>query len=60
MVADAVGGVWEKVEDEVAAAGEARSALKENPNEVGSTGACGAVAEVDCAKRALVMLSRLT
>ena len=50
VAADAAGGVWEKAEDEVAAAGGARWALKENPNEVGSAGACGAVAGVDCAK----------
>ena len=49
VAADAAGGVWEKAKDEVAAAGEARWALKENPNEVGSAGACGAVAGVDCA-----------
>ena len=46
----AAGGVWEKAEDKVAAAGGARWVLKENPNEVGSVGACGAVAGVDCAK----------
>ena len=50
VAADAGGGVWEKAEDEVAAAGGARWALKENPNEVGSAGACGAVAGVDFAK----------
>ena len=46
----AAGGVWEKAEDEVAAAGGALRALKENPNKVGSAVACGAVAGVDCAK----------
>ena len=46
----AAGGVWEKAEDEVAGADGARWALKENLNEVGSAGACGAVAGVDCAK----------
>ena len=50
VAADAAGGVWEKAEDEVAAAGGARRALKENSNEVGPAGACGAVARVDCAK----------
>ena len=51
VAADAAGGVWEKAEDEeVAAAGGARWALKENPNEVVSAGACGTVAGVDCAK----------
>ena len=47
VAADAVGGVWEKAEDKVAAAGGVRWALKEKPNEVGSLGACGAVAGVD-------------
>ena len=50
VAVDAAGGVWEKAEDEVAAAGGARWALEENPNEVGSAGACGAIAGVDCAK----------
>ena len=50
VAADAIGGVREKEEEEVAADGGARWALKENPNEVGSAGACGAVAGVDCAK----------
>ena len=50
VAADAAGGVWEKAEDEVASADGARWALKENPNKVGSAGACGAVAGVDCAK----------
>ena len=50
VAADAAGGVWEKAGDEVAAAGGARWALKVNPNEVGSAGACGAVARVACAK----------
>ena len=60
VAADATGGVWKKTEDEVVAAGEARWTLKENPNEVGSAGACGAVTGVDCAKRALPMLGRFT
>ena len=48
VVVDAAGGVWEKADDEVAAAGGARWALKENQNEVDSAEACGAVAGVDC------------
>ena len=50
VAADAAKGVWEKAEDEVAAAGGARWALKENPNEVVLAEACGAVAGVGCAK----------
>ena len=47
VAADAAGDVWEKVENEVDAAGGARWALKESPNKVGSARACGAVAGVD-------------
>ena len=50
VAADAAAGVWEKAEGKVAAAGGARWALKENPNEVGSAGTCGTVGRVDCAK----------
>ena len=48
VAAGAVEGVWEKTEHEVAADGGTRWAQKENPNDVGSAGACGTVAGVDC------------
>ena len=47
--ADAVGGFWEGADDEAALAKEAPRALKENPYEVGSVGACGATEE-DCVR----------
>ena len=50
LAPDAVGRVWEKAEDDVPAIGISRFALKVNPNKVGSAGADGAVAGVDCAK----------
>ena len=49
MAADAAGGVWEGADDEAASAKEAPRALKENPYEVGSVGACGATGD-DCAR----------
>ena len=49
VAANAVGGVWEGADYKAASAKVARRAQKENPNDVGSVGACGATGD-DCAR----------